>query len=478
MRLLPLSLLPLTLALACHGGHDDSGRHDSGPGDTADTGPRPETYAFTGRAGTASVAYDGQVFRHLLIVDLKTHLGGMTSRIDSGWFPVAGEVTEELDFYFSFDGDTSGAVPHLFATDPAAVQTTYAEVSSGKDLVGKIAGNDATGQHEDWSTAFVGWPVEGVTTPESLVRHWFARIDAAAVARSNGDIPLGPDGAPVAAVYLTAEGQDLQQLLQKFLTGAVAFSQGADDYLDDDLEGHGLRSSHAALEDGKPYTALEHAWDEGFGYFGAGRDYCTGDDAVIASPGWADSYVADGAIDLLTEVCWGHSANAAKRDAGAVVPTDLTAQAWEGFLAGRALLASTSGELTADQLAELQGHRDRAVGAWEAAIAASVVHYINAVLQDMGTFGTPAYDFAAHAKHWSELKGFALSFQFNPRSALSDEDFVTLHQRLGTAPVLPTADAAAVDAYRADLLAARALIGDAWGFADENLGADDGTGGW
>lgn len=279
-------------------------------------------------------------------------------------------------------------------------------------------------------------------------------------------------------MFLTAHGQDLQQLLQKFLTGAVAFSQGSDDYLDDDLEGHGTRSSHGALEDGKPYTALEHAWDEGFGYFGASRDYCGGDDAVVSSPGYADTWSPDGAIDLLTEVCWGHSTNAAKRDFGAVVPTDFTAQAWEGFHGGRALLASIDGDLSADQLAQLHAYRDQAVSAWEAAIAASVVHYLNAVLQDMAAFGTDTYDFTAHAKHWSEMKGFALSFQFNPRSPLSDEDFVALHDALGTAPVLPTADAGAIDAYRDGLLGARAQIGAAWGFDAANLGADDGTGGW
>ena len=29
-------------------------------------------------------------------------------------------------------------------------------------------------------------------------------------------------------------------------------------------------------DDGDPYTAMEHHWDESFGYFGAARDYNTG----------------------------------------------------------------------------------------------------------------------------------------------------------------------------------------------------------
>lgn len=447
-------------------------------GDTGDTGSPTDRYAFTGRTGSESVSNEGQIFRHLLIVDMKSHLGALTGRLNGGYFPEEGEVARELDFYFSFDSESSGSVEHLFSTTPAPVQVTYDELATGKNLVGKIAGNDDAGQHEDWSTALVGWEHPDVTTPESLVHHWFAEIDAAAQGWANGEIPLDPSGAPVSAVYVTADGLNLRELLQKFITGAVAFSQGADDYLDDDLAGSGLLSSHTNVEDGKPYTALEHAWDEGFGYFGASRDYCSGDDAVIASPGYADTVVADGAIDLLTEVCWGHSTNAAKRDAGAIVATDLTADAWDGFLGGRALLASTTTDLSADELASLKAFRDQAVLAWERAIAASVVHYINGVVVQMDAMGTETYAFDDHAKEWSEMKGFALAFQFNPRSPLTDEQFAALHDLLGTRPVLATAGAEARSDYRADLLAARAMIGTAYGFDAANLGGDDGTGGW
>ena len=62
---------------------------------------------------------------------------------------------------------------------------------------------------------------------------------------------------------------------------------------------------------------------------------------------------------------------------------------------------------------ELKAHRDAALSAWEKAIAATVVHYINDVIGDMEA---EDYSFYDHAKHWSEMKGFALSFQFNRRS--------------------------------------------------------------
>jgi hypothetical protein len=230
------------------------------------------------------------------------------------------------------------------------------------------------------------------------------------------------------------------------------------------------------LEEGKPYTALEHAWDEGFGYFGASVDYCGGDDKVIADVGWSDTVSEDGAVDLLTEVCWGHSVNAAKRDRAGLLSVDLTAESWAGFLEGRALIASVDGELSADQLDALRAHRDRAVGAWELTIATSVVHYLNETLVAMRDEADETYDFAEHAKVWSEAKGFALGLQFNPRSRLSDDDFAALHAHLGDAPVLP-GDPEAVTEARAGLRAARALLGEAYGLEASVLGDEDGLNG-
>jgi len=441
----------------------------------------PAQYAFDSRFdGMDSVSYSGQVFRNLLIHDMKAHLGGVTDRISGGEvFPVHGDVEAELNFYFEFSSVTSGTLEHLMVTDPAALQRRYDDLSSGKDLVEKLAGNDANGQHKDWSTELVGWDAPGVTSPESLVRSWIGRIDDQAVLFSSGNPPLDPDGIPVDAIYLTPEGQDLQQLLEKFLRGAVAFSQGVDDYLDDDLDGKGLNSDHAAADDGSNYTPLEHAWDEGFGYFGAARTYPSWSDDEIADDGHSD-VDGDGAIDLKSEVCSGHSVNAAKRDRGSVstAPTDFTADAWEGFARGRQLLADTQGPLTADEMSALQGYRDQAVDAWESSISATVVHYINDTLQDMGTFDTEDYSFSDHAKHWSEMKGFALSLQFNPRSPLSDGDFERVHDLMGTAPVLEDATQQEREDYAAGLIEARTILGDAYGFNPANLGDDGGENGW
>jgi hypothetical protein len=278
-------------------------------------------------------------------------------------------------------------------------------------------------------------------------------------------------------VYVTPEGQDLSQLLEKFIRGAVNFSQGSDDYLDDDTEDKGLLTSHAQGD--SAYTDLEHAWDEGFGYFGAARNYGDWTDVDIADVGHMD-VDGDGSIDLLTEVNWGHSINAAKRDKGAVAATDFTQQAWDGFYGGRQLLSETAGtDLTDTQLDELRAFRDDAVAGWENGISATCVHYINDVLQDMAVMDDDStYSFANHAQHWSELKGFALGLQFNPTSPLSDEDFTHLHTLIGDAPVLGDASATDQADYADALIEARGVLMDAYGFDGANAGDGNGENGW
>ena len=474
-----LMLLPASLA-ACGGRSDVQQVEDAA---------RSSRYAFVDAGAKSTVDYSGQTLRHLLIADWAAYLEKLTARIDSSELtPTEGTVKSALEFYYRFDGEVGGQVAIGLQTNPSTLQSNYSELSPGKNLVGKVAGNDATGQHKDWSRALVGWGEPGALSPGGLIERWVETLDHLAAERAAGRPQLTPSGSPVSEVYLTQLGLDLRQLLQKFLLGAVAFSQGADDYLDDDLEGSGLLSDNVALVEGTNYTELAHHWDEGFGYFGAARDYADYSDDEIAAKGGREPYASgyhdtdgDGAIDLHREYNFGHAVNAAKRDrdSASTAPTDWTRQAIEAFVAGRRLIHEAAGRaLSGDELSQLRVYRNRALAAWERAIAASAVHYINEVLQDMQRFDTEDYDFAAHAKHWSELKGFALSLQFNPHTPLSEGAFGELHQALQTAPVLPAADGERIDAYRAALLRARGLLARAYGFAADNLGDEQGVGGW
>ena len=169
---------------------------------------------------------------------------------------------------------------------------------------------------------------------------------------------------------------------------------------------------------------------------------------------------------------FGASVNAAKRDLGSTpeAPTDFTGEADLAFRTGRALITAAYEEGTEIDLAALHAQRNAAVLAWEMAYAATAIHYVNEVLTDMDTVGSTDYSFADHAKHWSELKGFALGFQFNPRSPMSGEDFAALHSAIGDAPVgASQSDPVEDEAYRAQLLDARTRIGEAYGFDEANV---------
>ena len=433
--------------------------------------------------GVSTVAYDGQVLRQLLISELRSEVDGVSARIDAGTLePVAaGDVFAFFDFYLRFDSASYGQEAFRLTTEPALVQAVWDDISTNKDIVGKMAGNDVSTDHRDWSTEFVGWSDESIAmaggsvdSPEGLVTAWLMTVDARALARANGTTDASPDGEVLPA-HITPSGLHLGQLTEKFLTMAVSFSQGTDDYLDDDVAGKGILSPNT-LEDGKPWTVLAHQWDEAFGYFGPSRDYGEYTPAQLAESRFRDTN-QDGAIDLQSEYNYSHARYLALRDADAVVSEDFMGEAFGALLAGRQLIASVEGELSEAQLNELRGHRDRAVTTWEAGMGATVIYYLNRVLEHMGRFGTEDYSFATHAGHWSEMKGFALGFQFNPDSPLLQE-VVILHELMRDAPVLETASVEAVAAYRADLVEARGILAQAYGFDAANVGDANGANGW
>lgn len=468
-------MICLVLALGC--GDDDVSTQDVGTGvdaevsDTgsADGGMASTVYAFESQfeAGVSSVSYSGQIFRHVLIDDLNAFVSGLGDAIDSGaaGLDTAAGIRASLDFYVRFD-DAGLSETIRLTTTPAASQTTYEDLSSAKNLVGKLAGQDGR-DHRDFTMEFAGWnSALGESTPTSPIEYLDALLDEIArlgELRANGEAPVGP-GGEVLPPYITADGLDLKQLLQKFLLSAVAFSQGADDYLDEGLDSPNTQS------EGEAYSELEHAWDEGFGYYGAAQDFMLYTNDEIASEGGRDDWQgahdsnADGAIDLVSERFFGASLNAAKRDRGSTSMTTMGSRAFLAFHEGRSIIAS--GDASPEAVARLAVARDAAVLAWEESIAATAIHYINDTIADMEAIGTDDYSFVDHAKHWSELKGFIFAPQFNPRSPLSAADFAMVHALIQDRPVLADAD---TDAVIADFLTARGLLAAAYGFESADV---------
>jgi hypothetical protein len=459
----------LSLAVfACSGDGGDA----QGDGTTGVDGSELPSYSFENSDNESAVAKSGQVLDHVLINDLKLAIGALDSQIANGSLaPEPGDVFAALESFLNH-----GDQDLLMTTDPGTLQQTYFDISSSaKSLIGKLAGNDDRTDHRDWDGgAFEGWGE--LSSPQEFVDLLFQALESNALAKYNGQLPKGPNDEEL-PVHVTANGLDLQQLTQKFLLMAITYSQATDDYLDDDVAGTGLLAGNGA-QDGQAYTTLEHGWDSAFGYFGAALNYDEFTDEELAGKGGRDDWQGyhdrnkDGFIDLSGEYNFGASVNAAKRDLGSQDghKTNFTMDIFNAFLAGRQIIAGANRQpLTEEALTALKNERNKAVLGWEKAIAATLVHYINQVLEDMARFDGDDYNFTSHAKHWSELKGFALGLQFNPRTQLSEKDFVQLHDSLGVEPVLFTASEEQIAAYQTVLEEARALLQARYEFAEENV---------
>lgn len=472
----------------------------NGKGDACD--PIPTKYGAKGyiEAGTDDgVSYTGQTARQVLqlqlvgyMEDLQDDPGVATETVKDGLnFYVNGEGADDTNHGFTVKGGT--------ATGEEVIPgPTYGDISTGKNLDGKIAGGSLEGTGETGKLIddeFFGWVtgMDATPLPIELVDYW---MDALAAEATDGVSPSVAvvDGDPVTidTPMISATGVHYRQLIQKFLSVSVNFSQGTNDYMQSDFA-----NELGEEKPGKGYSAGAHNFDEAFGYYGASRDINDYTDDEAAGKGGRAEYGngyydsnGDGLIDLRGEYVFGHSQNCAKRDrkknADGVAYTDFSKAAMDAFLLGRRILenAEEAGELTAEADAVLQEQIGIAALTWEKCIAATVVHYINDVSADMADFTPPAYaslsNFTNLAKHWGEMKGFALGLQFSPISpfrtgdtGVSVTDLKRVLSLMGDAPVLAdgsqggqaTAAAsaeAAIQNYLNDLEEARDILEQAY----------------
>ncbi|MCB0376989.1 MAG: DUF4856 domain-containing protein [Bdellovibrionales bacterium] len=450
----------------------------------------PEVYTFKNNSGIESVDYSGQVLRQTLISDFKV----VAASIRRGEF--AGQedqAFQTLNSFYDYKSDAlkvspksaNGATPHLIKAKGKSGQSIpvyeyyYLDILEGsKNLKSKIAGVDnplQQGKLLGWeSLSLAGINLDqdgdGALTPDEFMVGMM-KVVAKNAAGKSFTVDNGLGGVEeILAASMTEEGVDLAELSQKFLNGAVSFSQAARDYLSVDLgPGKGLLADNTA-QAGQAYTNLQHHWDEAFGYFGAARNYLQLDVQQVSKGIAVDSFdegeyigmdQGDGEISLQSEKNFSVAVYAAQRDAGAAgQDTAMSVSLMDAFLKGRHLLQTQP----QDYLTYAQAFSVIALNEWEKAMAATAIHYINDLIADLESYGTQEYHFERVAKHFAEMKGFALAFQFNPSSAISLSDFEQIHNKLGDHPVLPTETG--VQAYISGLKEARKILQDRFGFSD------------
>ena len=425
-------VLLLTVAslfwVAC--GSDEDTEDADVDGEAGATIEIPQAYVFDSRfvEGESSVSYSGQVVRNLLLQDLKA----LTDSVGKdGARPVA--VSDMLKLYEYDDAlnlktaTTTGALP--------ASESHYSALSTGKNLVGKISDEPVIGYNR---------------TADDLVREWFKAI---------ADNSQDSDKLGTSMAYTTDDGVDMSQMVNKVLIGAVPYYQATGVYL-----GGLLERDNSEGKDGKAYTAMEHAWDEAFGYFGAARDYARYTDAQLA--GKVDDFTfdsnGDGSIDFKSEYNFGLSRNAGKRDKGGS-GVDFTQQIFNAFLAGRTAITNQG------SVAEISAHRQTAAEGMEKVIAATVVHYINDTLSDMSKLGTAEENRANLNKHWAEMKGYTVALQYNPFRLINDGQLAELHGIMGEAPIYDEPGSNGYKTQVANYERAKTVMQAAYGFSNNNM---------
>lgn len=246
----------------------------------------------------------------------------------------------------------------------------------------------------------------------------FIRDFAAATAEADGGV--GSNGTPGVVTspndaskkyFFDAKGFEHIQLIEKGLMGSCFYFQGASIYL-----GSGkMDVDNEEIEEGKG-TAMEHHWDEAFGYFGVPNDFPSNTDGIRF---WGK--YANGRDDLL-------GSNEAIMNA---------------FIKGRAAISNKDLETRDEQIEIIRNE-------WERVSAATAVHYLNAANDAFA-------DDAVRNHTLSEAWAFIHALKYNPNQKLSNTEVEGILAELGENFYEITTD---------NINAAKASLVEAYGFED------------
>lgn len=239
---------------------------------------------------------------------------------------------------------------------------------------------------------------------------------AAATEASNGGV--GSSGVPgvVTSVndetkkyFFDANGVEHIQYIEKGLMGSVLYFQSNSIY----LASGKMDVDNETIIEGQG-TAMEHHWDEAFGYFGVPKDFPANEDGILF---------------------WGKYANG--RDA-LLGSNEVIMNA---FIKGRAAISNKDYTTRDEQIEIIRAE-------WEKVSAGTAVHYLN---QANSNFA----DDAVRNHTLSEAWAFIHALKYNPSKKLSNAEVDGILEELGNNFYDITQD---------DIAAAKAALVEAYGF--------------
>ncbi|MEM7206790.1 MAG: DUF4856 domain-containing protein [Pseudomonadota bacterium] len=441
------------IALAGCGGSSSNSSSDD---DDDTTFQKPTVYAdfpltlagatcSDGSTDCSSVSYTGQMARHLLREQAKATIASPTTT----GYDVIAEVNNYIQNEMGVIDDTAIIAP-ASVTGFMFKEMINNELGTGRNLSGKMfdpakSGDPISGVDAADAGKTLGWP--GEKSAGDVVQMWLDFFGHQHNFAGNPAV-LPEDSTPdkVDAKY----GYDYNQLVPKFLMGAVFYYQSINHYLDENLE-PGTQNNDTPYngDASNRYTGKEHSWDEGFGYWGAAAHYgeLTAQENYDINKRNPDALTAadkdgDGLVSLYTEYNSGpayYAANWDRHGDSNYGPTIMDA-----FLEGRTIITNAVDDdgnarvLTDAERTELQTLASTIQRNWEMVLAEAVYNYAGSSYNDIaaliaGTETSP-YDYY---KHWGELKGFMMALQFGgPGSLITKDDFEEIDALIGYGPVM------------------------------------------
>lgn len=200
----------------------------------------PTTYQFT-RDGSSTVSFSGQTTRI-----------GMATELINAMKDFSISETTLLEMYANETASGGDANPYSDSELNASTKSVKSKVAASSDFFSSNTAESATIKTE--IAFWISSQVNEVGTNQSV-------LAALGVA---GQIA---DGSSVR--YVNGKGLEYNQAVNKSLIGALMVDQISNNYLSTsvlDASANRENNDNSIVEGGKPYTTMEHKWDEAYGY--------------------------------------------------------------------------------------------------------------------------------------------------------------------------------------------------------------------
>lgn len=226
-------------------------------------------------------------------------------------------------------------------------------------------------------------------------------------------------------------GVEPAQMIAKGLMGALLYYQATSVYLGEDK----MSVDNTDVTEGKG-TAMQHHWDEAFGYFAAPTDYLTAEEPESS--------------DDPTEKAkyWAKYAN------GRASVVDTREAIFNAFIEGRAAINRNDLEARDEAIQTIREN-------WEKLAAANAVHYINAAIKNIDDDNIGDF-----YHHWSEGKAFLNALKYNIEKTITNQQLDDLNELLGSSPENQEISR---EQQRENLQEANTILQEVFGFSNAEM---------